>query len=414
MQKILLRNATPSGPASSEAYLEEGGYKALGKALTMKPEEIIEEVKRSGLRGRGGAGFPTGMKWMFAAADPQRPKYLLCNADEGEPGTFKDRAILENNPHLLIEGMAIAAYAIGAERGYIYLRREYPHAKTILESAIAGAYGKGILGDRVLGKGAAFHLAVHGGAGAYICGEETALIESLEGRRGQPRNKPPFPVNSGFLAKPTIVNNVETLSNIPYIVTIGGAEYAKIGSPESPGVKLFSVSGHVKRPGVYELPTGVPLREIIFDHCGGISGSGRLKAVIPGGVSTPVLREDKLDCPMDFLHVSRAGSMLGSGAIVVLDDTVDMVKVCLRVAEFFSHESCGKCTPCREGTGWMRSVLKRLCEGSGQSNDIPLLTEISEGISGKTFCALGDAAARAVRSYIDNFEPEFAAKADRH
>ncbi|MCC6346748.1 MAG: NADH-quinone oxidoreductase subunit NuoF [Nitrospirales bacterium] len=407
MEKYLLRNIDNPDSAHLVEYVKAGGYKALAKALEMKPADIIGEVKNSGLRGRGGAGFPTGMKWSFAAADPKRPKYLLCNADEGEPGTFKDRPLLEKNPHLLIEGMVISGYALGAEYGYIYLRGEYPAAKDILEGALRQAHEKGYLGDNVLGKGVAFHLSVHQGAGAYICGEETALIDSLEGKRGQPRIKPPFPVNEGYLSKPTVVNNVETFANIPYIIEIGADAYSKIGSAECPGPKLYSVSGHVKKPGVYELPMGVTLREIIYVHCGGIAGDRKLKAVIPGGISTPVLPADKIDCPMDFASMPKHGSMLGSGAVMVFDETVDLVKVCLRATKFFEHESCGKCTPCREGVGWMRSILERIVKGAGTGGDIELLLEVAKNIAGKTFCPLGDGAASVVQHFIKHFRNEF-------
>ena len=407
MEKILLRNINSPNSSDIEEYRKGGGYSALHKAFEMKPFDVVDEVRRSGLRGRGGAGFPTGMKWSFAVADPQTPKYLICNADEGEPGTFKDRVILEKNPHLLIEGMVISAYAVEAARGYIYLRGEYPKIKDVLLSAIEQAYKKNYLGDNILGKGAGFHLHVHCGAGAYICGEETALIASLEGKRGQPRIKPPFPVNEGFSSKPTIINNVETLANIPYIIEIGGDAYSKIGSPECPGLKLYSVSGHVKRPGVYELPMGVTLRGIIYTHCGGILGDKKLKAVIPGGISTPVLVPDKIDCPMDFRSLPRVGSLLGSGAVIAFDETVDMVNVCLRITKFFEHESCGKCTPCREGVGWMRAIIERICSGAGRSDDMSLLMEVSNNILGNSFCPLGDSAATVVQSYIGNFRHEF-------
>ncbi|MDA8215198.1 MAG: NADH-quinone oxidoreductase subunit NuoF [Nitrospiraceae bacterium] len=407
MEKFLLKNIENPNSADIAEYIKTGGYKALSNALELKPSDIIDEVKRSGLRGRGGAGFPTGMKWAFAAADSKKPKFILCNADEGEPGTFKDRPILEKNPHLLIEGMIISGYALQAEYGYIYLRGEYPEAKDILEDAIKQAHDKGYLGDDVLGKGIRFYLHVHQGAGAYICGEETALIESLEGKRGQPRIKPPFPVNEGFLSKPTVVNNVETLANIPYIMEIGAEAYSKIGSPDCPGSKLYSVSGHVKMPGVYELPMGTTLREIIYTHCGGIRDGKKLKAVIPGGISTPILPPEKIDCPMDFVSMPKHGSMLGSGAVIVFDETVDLVKVCLRAMKFFEHESCGKCTPCREGVGWLRAIIERIYNGSGTEKDIDLLLEVSKNITGKTFCPLGDGAAGVVQGFIKDFRHEF-------
>lgn len=410
IEKASLRYIESPDSTDINAYLRAGGYRALHKACEMKPADIIDEVKRSGLRGRGGAGFPTGVKWSFAAADPQKPKYLLCNADEGEPGTFKDRIVMERNPHLLIEAMVISAHALEAESGYIYLRGEYPRARDVVLNALREAYEKNYLGDNILGKGITFHLHIHCGAGAYICGEETALIESLEGKRGQPRIKPPFPINRGFSSKPTVINNVETLANIPYIVDIGGDAYSRIGSPECPGVKLYSVSGHIKRPGVYELPMGVTLREIIYTHCGGVRGDKELKAVIPGGISTPVLTPDKIDCPMDFVHLPKVGSMLGSGAVIVFDETADMVKVCLRIAQFFEHESCGKCTPCREGVGWLRAILERICSGAGREDDLNLLMEVSQNIMGNTFCPLGESASAVVQSFVENFRQEFREK----
>ncbi len=408
MERILLKNIDNPESHRLKEYERVGGYSSLRKVLEqMSPQDVIEEVKTSGLRGRGGAGFPTGMKWEFASRDPKFPKYLICNADEGEPGTFKDRPILERNPHLLIEGMVISAYALKAEIGYIYLRGEYPYAKTVLEEAIREAYEAGYLGDNILGRGVRFHLSVHQGAGAYICGEETALIESIEGKRGQPRIKPPFPVNVGAWGMPTVVNNVETLANVPYIVEIGGEEYKKIGSPECPGPKLYSVSCCVKRPGVYELPMGTTLREIIYEHAGGIRDGRQLKAVIPGGISTPVLTPDRIDCPMDFVSLPKYGSMLGSGAVMVLDDSVCMVKVTWRAMRFFEHESCGKCTPCREGTGWLRNILERLEGGMGRPGDIELLQDVAKSIQGKTFCPLGDGAASVVLSFVRNFPEEF-------
>ncbi len=393
--------------ADINEYKKIGGYKNIPKAFEFQPKEIIEEVKLSGLRGRGGAGFPVAMKWTFASAYPNFPKYLLCNADEGEPGTFKDRPILEKNPHLLIEGMVISGYAIGAEYGYIYLRGEYPHAKDVLNKAIAQAYDNGLLGDNIFNKGVRFHLTVHQGAGAYICGEETALIESLEGDKGQPRIKPPFPVNVGAFSKPTVVNNVETLSNVPYIIEVGSEAYSKIGSQECPGPKLYCVSGHVEKPGVYELPMGTVLRDIIYMHCGGIKGGKRLKAVIPGGATTPILPAEKIDCPMDFVNMPKHGSMLGSGAIIVMDESVCLVKVCYRILKFLEHESCGKCTPCREGTGWLRSILGRIENGEGAEGDIDLLLSVSGNMAGKTFCPLGDGAASVTQNFIKHFRNEF-------
>jgi NADH-quinone oxidoreductase subunit F len=407
MEPFLLKGIDNPGSATIETYKGIGGYGSLHKALSMQPQEIIDEVRRSGLRGRGGAGFPTGMKWAFASADPKFPKYLICNADEGEPGTFKDRVILEKKPHLLIEGMIIAGHALRAEKGYIYLRGEYAFLKDTIERAIKEAYEEGYLGENILGKGIRFDLYIHLGAGAYICGEETALIESLEGKRGQPRIKPPFPVNVGAFSMPTIINNVETLSNIPYIISIGAEEYSRIGSKECPGPKLFSVSGHVERPGVYELPMGTILKEIIYNHCGGIRGGKNLKAVIPGGISTPVLPPDMIDVPMDFVNICRYGSMLGSGGVMVFDETTCLVRVCYRAIKFFEHESCGKCTPCREGTGWLSSILGRIEKGMGREGDIDLLLDVAGNMSGKTFCPLGDGAAMVVQGFIRHFRAEF-------
>jgi NADH-quinone oxidoreductase subunit F len=407
MESVLLKNIENPNSADIQEYIKAGGYGSLASALELQPEDIINEVRKSGLRGRGGAGFPTGMKWSFAVADPKFPKYLICNADEGEPGTFKDRPILERNPHLLIEGMVISAYALKAEHGYIYLRGEYPYAKEVLEGAIAQAYKKNYLGNNIMGKEVSFSLSVYQGAGAYICGEETALIESLEGKSGQPRSKPPFPVNVGAWSLPTIVNNVETLSNMPYIVKIGGDEYSKIGNKECTGPKLFCVSGCVEGPGVYELPMGTSLRDIIFKHAGGIKDGKELKAVFPGGISTPVLPADRIDCPMDFVSLPKFGSMLGSGAVIVMDESVCMVKVAYRAVRFFEHESCGKCTPCREGTDWLRKILQRIESGGGREGDIELLSEVVGIIQGRTFCPLGDSAAGLVKSMIEHFKGEF-------
>ena len=407
MKNFLLKNIDNPNSADINEYEKVGGYKSLSKALALQSGDVVEEIKSSGLRGRGGAGFPTGMKWTFALADKKFPKYLMCNADEGEPGTFKDRPILEKNPHLLIEGMVISGFALSAEFGHIYLRGEYPEAKDILNAAIKQAYDKNYLGDNILGKGIKFQLSVHQGAGAYICGEETALIESIEGKRGQPRNKPPFPVNVGAWGMPTIVNNVETLSNVPYIIEISGEEYAKIGSEECPGPKLFSVSGCVNKPGVYELPMGTTLRDIIFNHAGGMRNGKKLKAVIPGGISTPVLPEENLDCAMDFVAMPKAGSMLGSGAVIVMDEDVCMVKVTYRALKFFEHESCGKCVPCREGTDWLRKILQRIENGRGKQGDVELLSDVAGIIAGKTFCPLGDGAAGVVKGMIKYFKHEF-------
>ncbi len=407
MEKVLLKNIDNPNSADIDEYSKAGGYSALRKAFDMKPEDIIAEIRKSGLRGRGGAGFPTFMKWSFARADSRFPKYLICNADEGEPGTFKDRPILEKAPHLLIEGMVISGYTLGAEYGYIYLRGEYPFAKQMLENAINEAYKKSFLGDKILERDVKFHITVHQGAGSYICGEETALIESLEGKKGLPRSKPPFPVNEGAWSQPTIINNVETLANVPYIIDIGGDKYSGIGRSDCTGPKLYSVSGCVERPGVYELPMGTMLSDIIFKHAGGVSKNRKLKAVFPGGISTPVLPADKTDCRMDFVSMQEAGSMLGSGAVIVMDDTVCMVKVALRALRFFENESCGKCVPCREGTDWLRKILERIESGRGREGDIELLTDIADIMYGMTFCPLGDSAAEVVMSMTRHFRPEF-------
>jgi len=403
---LLKRTAIPRA-ADIDVAMDLGAYAAVATAFGMRPVDVIDEVKRSGLRGRGGAGFPTGVKWGFAAMDPKTPRYLIANADEGEPGTFKDRFILEGDPHLLIEGMIIAGYAIGAEQGYIYLRGEYPAAAAALECAIAQAYAKGFLGSDILGKGVRFDLALHRGAGAYICGEETSLIESLEGRRGQPRLRPPFPANEGAWRRPTIVNNVETLANIPAILSVGSSAYAKIGTEGSPGTKIFCVSGSVNRPGGYELPLGTTLREIIFTYAGGIRGSRQLKAIIPGGASTPMLTAEQLDVRMDFNSLLAAGSMLGSGAIIVMDETVCMVHAAAVLARFFAHESCGKCTPCREGTGWLNQVYSRMLAGNSRPGDIDLLQGICAKMKGKCFCPLGEGAINPVLSSIKHFRSDY-------
>jgi NADH-quinone oxidoreductase subunit F len=390
-----------------------GGYEALGKAAGSGPDAVLEELERSGLRGRGGAGFPTFRKWSSVAAAEAFPKYLICNADEGEPGTFKDRYLLEKNPHLLIEGMAIAAVTVRASAGYIYLRGEYPGLFPLLENVIAQAREKGYIGPNMLGSGLDFELYVHRGAGAYICGEETALIESLEGKRGNPRHRPPYTVTHGFMKKPTVSNNVETYCNAPIIMSIGGDAYAGIGTSESPGPKLFAVSGDVEKPGVYEVPMGTSLSELIYEHCGGVRGGKALKGVIPGGASTPVLKPDQISCRMDYAtKCDSPMSILGSGAVIVFGEATCMVKVAYRFAKFFAHESCGKCTPCREGTDWIRAILKRIEEGRGRDRDIQLLRDVCGNIAGNSFCALGDSAAISATSFLDNFSDEFQAHID--
>jgi NADH-quinone oxidoreductase subunit F len=407
MEKILLKNIDNPEAYRIDGYIATGGYKSLAAALKMTPESIIQMVKDSGLRGRGGAGFPTGLKWSFIPKDPTLQKYLCCNADEGEPGTFKDRGIIDNDPHLLIEGMAISCFAFNATKAYIYIRGEFVFGARRLEAAIAEAYAKGYLGKNIMGSGFDLDMYVHEGFGAYICGEETALIESIEGLRGQPRKKPPFPALSGLYAKPTVINNVETLSLIPSIIERGPEWFKAIGPEKSPGPKIYGVSGHVERPGLYELPMGTTGRELIYDHCGGIRGGRKLKAFIPGGVTAPMLTEEDLDTPMDFDSLAARGTMLGSGAVIVMDETTCMVKTAYIISRFFSHESCGKCTPCREGTAWHTKVLKRLEYGEGRDGDVELLDSVCDNIFGRTFCPLGDGAVMALRGALKHFRSEF-------
>ncbi len=391
-----------------DTYLQTGGYKALEKALTqMTPDSIIDEMKKSSLRGRGGAGFPTGMKWSFVPKDINKPKYVLCNADESEPGTSKDRPLLEMDPHQLVEGMVIAGRAIGSNQGYIYIRGEYHYLFEIVDNAIAEAYAKGYLGKNVLGTGFDFDLCTHTGAGAYECGEESALMESLEGKRGYPRIKPPFPAVVGLYGCPTVINNVETLSTVPAIINGGGEWYASLGTPKNGGTRLYSISGHVNRPGVYELPLGFPLRKLIYEVAGGMRNGKQLKAVIPGGSSCPLLSADEIDVAMDYDSVAKIGSMLGSGGTVVMDEDTCMVDVARRIMHFYAHESCGWCIPCREGTAWLRKVLDRFHDGHGQAEDISLVDELSKNMLGRTFCALGDAAAMPTISIVKKWRSEF-------
>ena len=406
METVLLKNLNRPGGHTIESYLGGGGYAAAKEALRMGPDHIIQMVKDSGLRGRGGAGFPTGLKWSFIPKEVF-PKYLCCNADEGEPGTFKDRGIIEYDPHLLIEGMIIASYAIGANSACIYIRGEFVFGAERLDEAIKEAYQKGFLGKNILGSQFSLDMFVHRGFGAYICGEETALLESIEGFRGQPRKKPPFPAVWGLYGKPTVINNVETLSCIPSIILKGPKWFASIGPEKSPGPKLYCVSGHVNKPGLYELPMGTPLREIVYVHAGGMRGGRKLKAVIPGGVTAPLLTEKELDTPMDFDSLAKAGSMLGSGAVIVMDETTCIVRSAYIINRFFSHESCGKCTPCRDGTIWMTNVLKRVEYGEGRPGDVELLEDLCANIFGRTFCPLGDGAVMALRGALKNFRDEF-------
>ena len=391
-----------------DVYLQHGGYAATRKALTTcKPEQLVEMVKASNLRGRGGAGFPTGMKWSFLPKQSEKPVYLAVNADESEPGTFKDREIIEDDPHQLLEGIIISSYAIRCHTAYIYIRGEFARGGRVLEEAITQARAKGLLGRNILGTGFDLEVWVHRGAGAYICGEETGLIESLEGKRAYPRIKPPFPAIYGLFGCPTIVNNVETLACVPHIVLRGADWFRSIGPEKSPGPKLFCVSGHVVRPGTYELPMGTPLREIIYTHAGGIPNGRKLKAVIPGGASMPVFTPEEIDVPMDMDSVQKAGSFLGSAGIMVMDDSVCMVWALMVLERFFHHESCGQCTPCREGTGWLHRVLVGLEEGQASPRDVDLLLNIAGNMLGTTICALSDAAAMPARAFVTKYRAEF-------
>ncbi len=405
-EPVLTRNVGDPAVRSVRGYRNAGGYEALAGALKMAPEAIIEEVKRSGLRGRGGAGFPCGVKWSFVPKASDRPRYLVCNADESEPGTFKDRLLMEQDPHQLLEGCAICCRAVGANTCYIYIRGEYTHAAHVLEEAIADAYAAGVLGDSVLGSDFKLDVWVHRGAGAYICGEETGMLESLEGKRGQPRVKPPFPAVVGVFGCPTVINNVETLCNVPHILARGADWYRSIGTDErNTGPKLYCLSGHVQRPGTYEHPIGVTLQELL-DAAGGMYRGRELKAFIPGGASAAILPAAQRHLPMDFDTLARAGSMLGSAAVVVMDETTCLVRATARLARFFAHESCGQCTPCREGTRWMELVLERLERGEGEAADAELLARMCRNMSGTALCALADAAVGPVRSLVTSFREE--------
>ncbi len=422
-QKILLEHIGKPGIEGIEKYVAEGGYASVHKALKeMTPDQVVEEVKVSGLRGRGGAGFPTGMKWSFLDKKSEKPKYLVCNADESEPGTFKDRYLMENLPHLLIEGMIVSSYALTANTSYIYVRGEMMYVIRILEKAIAEAYASGFLGKNILGSGYDLDIYVHPGGGAYICGEETALLESLEGERGNPRNKPPFPAVYGLYGCPTVVNNVETIAAVPWIVRQGGAAYAAIGIGKSTGTKLISACGHVSKPGVYEIELGLPVEEFIYsdEYCGGISRGKKLKAVVAGGSSVPILPAELIlktaagePRLMSYESLSEggfvSGTMLGSGGFIVFDEDACMVRNLWNFTRFYHHESCGQCSPCREGTGWMEKVLHRILEGRGKMSDIDLLVDIASKIEGKTICPLGEAAAWPVASAIRHFRHEFVA-----
>jgi NADH-quinone oxidoreductase subunit F len=415
-------------------YEQLGGYQAMRKALAMNPSDITEEVKKSNLRGRGGAGFATGLKWSFVPKDSQTV-YLVCNADESEPGTCKDRELLYWDPHQLIEGMIIASFALRCHHAYVYIRGEMMREYRVLKTAVDEAYQRGYLGRSVAGSGFSLELTVHRGAGAYICGEETALLNSLEGKRGWPRLKPPFPAVKGLFGQPTVVQNVETLANLPFILDKGSAWFAELGVGKSGGTRILCVSGHVNRPGVYELPMGIPLRQVIDEVCGGVPGGRSVKAVIPGGSSMPPLSASELDVPMEFdalmtdarikeVEVSPGvkfdmgggrtlRTMAGSGGVVVMDETTDLVKVCARIMKFYAHESCGQCTPCREGTGWLARICERLAEGRGKKGDAALLASIAHGIAGNTICPLGEAAAWPMLGFLTKFRAEFEGREPR-
>ena len=405
-EPILTRNVGVPNSERIAVYLKRGGYSALRRALQMSTDELIALIKASGLRGRGGAGFPAGLKWSFL---PQGDvtKYVCVNTDEGEPGTFKDRLLVEHDPHSIIEGAIIAAYAVGANRAFVYIRGEFFLGVKRWIKAIDDAYEYGFLGENILGSGFGLDLSVHRGAGAYICGEETALINSLEGKRGEPRIKPPYPASIGLWNEPTLVHNVETLANVPHIVNRGAQWYKSIGTEKSTGPKLFCISGHVRRPGNYELPLGTPLRAIVEDCAGGMRGDRPLKAVIPGGASTPMLIPEQLDTPMDFESLEQAGSMLGTGAIIVIEEGTCMVEVARRLMDFFAHESCGQCTPCRMGTQRLKEVLTRIKRGQGKPDDLDLLEELCDGILGHTLCPMGDAVVNPVLSSLKHFRDEY-------
>jgi len=407
-EPVLTRNIHRPDSEKIITYLAHGGYTAARKALTRcTPDELVDRVKRSGLRGRGGAGFPAGVKWGFMPKDPAVPKIVAVNTDEGEPGTFKDRQIVERDPHQVIEGVLIASFAVGANRAYVYIRGEFFLGVKRWIKAIADAYEHGFLGKNILGSGFDLDLSVHRGAGAYICGEETAMLESLEGKPGNPRRKPPYPAQEGLFGLPTLVHNIETLACIPHIILRGPEWFASIGTAESKGPKLFCISGHVKRPGNYELPLGTPLSEIIYEHAGGIRDGHQLKAIIPGGASTPVLTAEQVDVPMAFETLAQAGSQLGTGAIIVMDETTCMVEAARRLTKFFAHESCGRCAPCRIGSLRLFETLDRIEHGLGQPGDIERALDIANNIDGLTFCPMGAALVNPARSTIDKFRQEY-------
>jgi NADH-quinone oxidoreductase subunit F len=409
---LLFADIDEPGLCTREVYERRGGYESLRKALALSPEEVLAQLEASGLRGRGGAGFAMGKKVSFLPKGAM-DKYLVCNADESEPGTFKDRELMQKTPHMLIEGIVIASYAAGANRSFIYIRGEYVLQADALDAALVEAREAGYVGEDLLGSGHSLSLVVHRGAGAYICGEETGLLDSLEGKRGNPRLKPPFPANQGLYQGPTLINNVETLSTVPTIMRMGGEEYAKLGVETSTGTKLVSVSGHVQRPGNYEIELGIPAREIIYGLAGGPAEGRKVKCWFPGGSSSPVLKAEDLDLPYDFDSLGKAGSMLGSGAIIVVDDTTPILDVAMKTAKFYRHESCGKCTPCREGTNWTVKMLERIDSGEATPMDLEIMASVQEHIIGNCLCVLGDAMAMPIGSMIAKFKDEFEAHIER-
>ncbi|HWY19544.1 MAG TPA: NADH-quinone oxidoreductase subunit NuoF [Solirubrobacteraceae bacterium] len=406
--RLLFDHIDEPGLATLPVYEARGGYQSLRRALAMSPEEVLKQLEASNLRGRGGAGFQMGKKVSFLPHGSIE-KYLVCNADESEPGTFKDRELMQKNPHMLLEGLVVASYAAGATRSFVYIRGEYAQQADVLDAALREARAAGYVGEDILGSGHSLSLVVHRGAGAYICGEETGLLDSLEGKRGNPRLKPPFPANQGLYQGPTLINNVETLSTVPSIIRMGGEEYAKLGTEQSTGTKLVSISGHVRRPGNYEIELGIPSREIIYGLAGGPEEGREVKCWFPGGSSAPVLTADDLDVPYDFESLAKAGSMLGSGAIIVVDDSTPIIDVALKTAKFYRHESCGKCTPCREGTNWTVKMLERIDRGEATPMDLEIMASVQEHIIGHCLCVLGDAMAMPIGSMIAKFRDEFEA-----
>ncbi len=412
--RILTANWGNPDVVPIEGYLANGGYAGLKRALSMSPADVIDEVKASGLRGRGGAGFPTGVKWSFVPQDTGNPTFVVCNFDESEPGTFKDRELVEREPHQLLEGIVITAYAVRSHRAFIYCRGEYLWPGVVLERAIGEAYDRGFLGRDILGTGYDLELMLHRGAGAYICGEETALLSSLEGYRGQPRLRPPFPAVEGLYASPTVINNVETLSFVPHILGNGAGWFAAIGPEKSPGTKVFSISGKVERPGNYELPMGTPFRALLDEAAGGVLGGRELKAWTPGGSSTPLLTVEHIDVGLDFESIQAAGSLLGTGAMIVMDETDCVVDATHRMLRFYAHESCGKCTTCREGTWWLSRVLARIEGGYGRPEDLPLLEDVASNILFRAFCALADGAVSPIQSSLKHFRAEYEQHISEH